>query len=91
MRRAFNDAIMSAGALVALLALLVAIDSRVREQVVLRAGGGRASTDVVKAGTQVRDFAAVLLQAITDAFRLHTTLAIFVVIATLLTLFMVRT
>jgi len=91
MRRVFNDAMVSAGALLALLALLVAVDSRVREQVTLRLAGGHASADVAAAETQVRDLVAVVSDAVHDAIRLHTTLSIFVAVATVLTVFMLRT
>jgi hypothetical protein len=91
MRRAFNDAMVSTGALAALLTLLVAIDGRVRHQVMLRFTGDHASADVVNAGTQVRDMAGVILDVVGDAWRLHTALALFVIVATVLTVFMVRT
>jgi len=91
MRRVMNDAMVSAGALFALVTLLVAVDSRVREQVMLRIGGGRATADVAAAETQVRDLLSVVFDVVNDAFRLHTTLTIFVVVATVLTVFMVRT
>ncbi|HZT77244.1 MAG TPA: hypothetical protein VFA27_11340 [Vicinamibacterales bacterium] len=91
MRRVFNDAMVSVGALLALLMLLVAIDGRVREQVMLRVSGGYATGDVAAAEHQMRDLANVMIDAIHDAVRLHTTLTIFVVVATVLTVFMVRT
>lgn len=90
MRRAFNDAIVSAGALTALLTLLVAVDSRVRDQ--LWSGlHGRATPDMTVAGGHLHDLAGVVLDVLSDAFRLHTSLALFVVITTVLTVFMVRT
>ena len=91
MRRVFNDAMLSASALLVLLTLLVAVDSRVREQVMLRVNGGRVSGDVAVAEHQVRDLMSVLTAAVNDAVRLHTTLTIFVVVATVLTVFMLRT
>ena len=91
MRRVINDAMVSAGALLALLMLLVAVDGRVREQVMLRVNGGRVGGDVAVAEHQVRDLVGVVTAVVNDAVRLHTTLTIFVVVATVLTVFMVRT
>jgi hypothetical protein len=91
MRRALNDVMASAGALLVLLTLLVAVDSRVREQVMLRMSGGTASADVMQAGSRVKDLASVIVDVIADAARMHTTLMIFVIVATVLTVFMVRT
>ena len=92
MRRVLNDAMLSAGALLALLTLIVAVDSRVREQILLRINGGHAAAaDVAAAETQLRDLAAVIADVVNDAVRLHSTLTIFVVVATVLTVFMLRT
>ncbi len=91
MRRVFSDAMVSAATLLALVTLLVAVDSRVREQVMLRVGGGHTTADVAAAGTQMRDLASVIIDVVNDAVTLHTTLALFVVVATVLTVFMVRT
>lgn len=91
MRRAFNDAIVSAGALTGLLTLLVVVDSRVRDQVFSGLHGGRPTAEMVDAGSRVHDLAGVIFDVLGDAFRVHTGLALFVVIATVLTVFMVRT
>jgi hypothetical protein len=77
MRRVVNDAMVSVGALAALLTLVVAVDGRAREQ--------------VKELDRVRDVVGVIVDVATDAMRLHTTLTVFVVVATVLTVFMVRT
>ena len=90
MRRLLNDAFVSAGAIGVLLMLLVAFDRRVRDQVVLRVAG-HPTASAVAAGNEVRDVASIVMDVVNDAVRLHTTLAIFVVIATVLTVFMVRT
>jgi len=90
--RVIHDAMVSAGALLALLALLVAVDSRVREQVTLRmTSSSRATADVAAAGTEMRDLVSVVVDVVDDAMRLHTTLTLFVVVTTVLTVFMVRT
>ena len=91
MRRVMNDAMLSAGALLMLATLLVAVDSRVREQVMMRVSGGHAGADIAVAEHQVRDLLSVVAAVVNDAVRLHTTLTLFVVVATVLTVFMLRT
>jgi len=91
MRRVLHDAMLSAGALIALIAVLVAFDGRVREQVLQRMNTRHATADVAAAQNQVLDIVNVVTGVVNDAFRLHTTLALFVVIATVLTVFMLRT
>jgi hypothetical protein len=90
MRRVMNDAMLSAGALLALLTVLVAVDGRVREHA-LRLGHGRGNSDLAFVSGQARDLASVALGVVSDSVRMHPTLAIFVVAATVLTVFMVRT
>jgi len=89
-RRTFGDALISTGAVVLLLLTLVAIDDRVREQLSLRFRTA-PTADLVNAGTQVRDLATVVFEAARDQSMAHAPLMIFVVAATLLTLFMLRT
>jgi hypothetical protein len=89
-RRTFGEALISTGAVVVLLLMLVAIDDRVREQVSLRFRTA-PTADLVNAGTQVRDLATVVFEAARDQSLAHAPLMIFVVAATLLTLFMLRT
>jgi len=91
MRRVFNDAMVSAAALGALLALLVAVDSRVRDQVMMQLKGGRAHGDIAVVEGQLRAFMSIVVDAVRDAMMLHTTLTVFVVVATVLTVFMLRT
>lgn len=90
-RRAFGDALISAGALVALILMLAAFDGRVREQLSLRIGSGRASAQVVGAGAAVRDLTGVVADAVRDQSIEHAPLVIFVLAATVLVLFMLRT
>lgn len=89
-RRAFGDVLVSTGALMVLLLTLVAIDDRVREQVSLRFNRGPA-TDLVEAGARVRDLATVVFEAARDQSIAHAPLMIFVLAATVLVLFMLRT
>ncbi len=88
MRRLFNDALISAGALVALLATLVLIDPRVREHVT-RIANAAVSGDV--GGTQLQDVGSVILVAARDQSLAHGPLTIFVVVTAVLFLCMIRT
>ena len=89
-RRVLHDAMLSVGALLLLLMLLAAMDGRVRDHVV-HVSRGQASADVTAAGSHARDIVSVVVDVAGDAMRFHTTLTVFVVIATVLTVFMVRT
>ena len=91
MRRAFGEALISAGALACLLLALVMVDGRVREQVSLRFSGERASSELMSAGTHVRDLASVIFEAARDQSLEHAPLMIFVLAASVLVLFMLRT
>lgn len=90
-RRAFDDALISVGALIALILVLAAFDGRVREQISLRLGSGRASAQVIDAGVVVRDLTGVVADAVRDQSIEHAPLVIFVLAATVLVLFMLRT
>lgn len=91
MRRTLNEAIVSASALLLLLATLVAVDPRVRDQLSLRVGGGGASSEIARAGSEIRNVATVLVQAARDQSLEHAPLMIFALGATVLVLFMLRT
>lgn len=90
-RRVFRDFVLSTGALVMLLGALVVFDPRVREEVSVRMNSARASTEIVSAGYRARTLSGVLVVALKDQYQQHAPLMIFVVAATVLTLFMVRT
>jgi hypothetical protein len=90
-RRTFGEALISAGALVALILMLAAFDGRVREQISLRIGPGHTSTQVANAGVMVRDLTSVVADAVRDQSIDHAPLVIFVLAATVLVLFMLRT
>lgn len=90
-RRTFSDALISVGALVALVLMLAAFDGRVREQLSLRLGPGRASAQVANAGVMIRDLSGVVADAVRDQSIEHAPLVIFVLAATVLVLFMLRT
>jgi hypothetical protein len=89
MQRAFGDFLISAGALVALVLMLAAFDGRVREQISLRVSS--PSEQVAGAGVAVRDLASVVFDAVRDQSIEHAPLVIFVLAATVLLLFMLRT
>ena len=91
MRRAFGDALISAGALTCLLLAFIVSSDRVREQVSLRFSGAHGSSELMNAGTQVRDLASVIFEAARDQSLEHAPLVIFVVAASVLVLFMLRT
>ena len=92
MRRGFSEALISAGALVCLLLALIMFDDRVREQVSLRfSDSARASSELMNAGTHVRDLVSVIAVAARDQSLEHAPLMIFVLAATVLVLFMLRT
>lgn len=88
--RGLGEAAISVGALGALLMTLVAVDDRVREQVTIRFGGG-ASAQLTAASSHVRDLGAVIMDAMRDQSIEHAPLLIFVLAATVLVLFMLRT
>jgi len=90
MRRAFGEAMMSAGALGLLLVGLVLFDSRVREQISLRFGT-HPSAQLTATGQQVHDLTSVIIQAVRDQSIEHAPLMIFVVAGSVLLLFMLRT
>jgi len=90
MSRGIGEAAVSVGALGALLMTLVAVDDRVREQVTVRFSGG-ASQQLTAAGSHVRDLGGVIMDALRDQSIEHAPLLIFVLAATVLVLFMLRT
>jgi len=90
-RRAFGDALISVGALVALVLMLAAFDGRVREQISLRIAPGGASAQVEDAGVAIRDLTGVVADAVRDQSIEHAPLVIFVLAAVVLVLVMLRT
>jgi hypothetical protein len=88
MPRIVNDALISAGALAILLFVLISVDARVREHAV-RIVNGAAAGDLGVTG--LSDIGSILLVAARDQSVAHAPLAIFVVVAVVLLLCMVRT
>jgi hypothetical protein len=90
MRRAFGEALMSAGAVAILLIGLVAVDDRVREQLSLRFAG-RPSVELAGAGQGMRDLTNIIASAARDQSLEHAPLLIFALAAGILVLLMLRT
>jgi len=90
LRRVVREGIMSAGAVVLLLLALIAIDDRVREQLSLRFAE-RPRVELAEAGKRVKSLTAVVVEAAHDQSVEHAPLFIFVLGATVLVLFMLRT
>ena len=88
MRRVFGDAVISLGAVLALLVMLVSVDSRVRYQLTSVWSGGGAATSISK---DVAEVSSVLLSALQDTGIANAPLMIFALAATVLVLFMLRT
>lgn len=90
LRRVCSDALASAGVLAFVLAVLISIDVRVREQ--LRAILPAASPSALAGiGTQLHEVTSVVYDAARTQSIDHAPLMIFVVIGTILLLCMVRT
>jgi hypothetical protein len=88
--RAIGDALISVGALCALVAVLAAFDADVREQLAMRLAGNPAA-QVANAEATARGLASVVYIAARDQSIEHAPLVIFVLAATVLVLFMLRT
>jgi hypothetical protein len=91
MRRAFGDALVSMSALGAVLLALVAVDDRVREQLSLRFSSSSASSELENVGRGARELVGVVVQVAKDQSLDHAPLMIFVLAASVLVLFMLRT
>jgi hypothetical protein len=89
-KRAIGDAVMSLGAVGAIVCVLAALDERVREQLMLRINGD-PSAQIATAGATMRSLTAVVVDAVKDQSIEHSPLVIFVLIAVVLFLFMLRT
>lgn len=89
-RRVFGDALVSTGVLAIVLGLLISIDDRVRERVEA-AVTSTAPSSVAGAGMRLSEVWHALFDAARTQSIEHAPLMIFVVAATVLLLFMVRT
>ena len=89
MRRAFGEALMSAGTVAVLLLALVAADSRVRDEISRRVE--RPAVELADAEQHVRDLTSVIAEAARHQSLEHAPLLIFALAATVLVLLMLRT
>jgi hypothetical protein len=90
-KRAIGDGLISAGVLCALIALLATFDPRVREEIWVRTGAGHPAAQVANAEATVRRLASEVAVAAREQSIEHAPLVIFVLLATVLVLFMLRT
>ncbi len=90
MRRAFNDALLSVGAIAVVLLVLVAIDERVRGALSMRFVSHPAQS-LAAAGNSAQTLTAVITQAARDQGLAHAPLLVFVLAASVLVVFMLRT
>lgn len=91
MRRAFSDTLISVMALGALVLILASFDDRIREQITLGVSPGHASAKVADASATVSNLTGAVVVAMRDQSIEHAPLVIFVLAATVLVLFMLRT
>ena len=91
MRRAISDGLISVGALLLLLAALMAVDERVRERVTDLVRTPPSSVQVAGAGARVGQISHVVYKAARDQSVEHAPMVIFGVAAAVLALFMLRT
>ena len=88
-RRAFGEGLTSAGVLILLVVILVALDDRVKEQVSMRWSSPTAQ--ISTASESVRDLTSVVYEAARDQSIEHAPFLIFGLTATVLVMFMLRT
>jgi len=88
MKRVLGDAVISLGAVLALLLMLVSVDPRVRYQIASMWGGSGTSTSVSR---DLGEISTVLLASVQAHGIDNAPLMIFALAATVLVLFMLRT
>src|SRR5262249_28164773 len=89
MRRAFGEALLSAGTVIVGLFGLVSLDDRVRGEVAIR--WSTPTQELASAGHHASALTAVIAQAARDQSLAHAPMLIFALAATVLVLFMLRT
>jgi hypothetical protein len=90
MRRVINHTLISGGALAVVITALVLIDDRVRHAIA-SLWRDVPSHEVVQASTALNGLRAEIIRAVQEQSIANAPLMIFVVVATVLMLFMVRT
>src|SRR5213594_2789880 len=89
-RRTFGDVLLSIGAMTVLLAILVSINDRVRNEVATRLTAARAHTALAELVADAHDIAAVVVDAARHQTIEQAPLVIFVIAASILVVFMLR-
>jgi hypothetical protein len=85
-----GDAVLSVGALGVLITVLAAMDQRMREQVMLRIHGD-PSAQLSSASATLRSLTAIVVKSVHDQSIEHAPMVIFVLLAVVLLVFMLRT
>jgi hypothetical protein len=87
MKRRVNDALISVGALLVLLVVLISIDDRVRDHLRRSFQG----LDAASATARATDFSSVVVVAARDLTIAHAPMTVFIAAAVMLLVFMLRT
>jgi hypothetical protein len=90
MKQVFGEGLLSAGAVLVLLGVLVTVDPRVRTQLALRVSDHPAA-ELAGAGSRIGDLTSVIATAAREQSLAHAPLLIFGLAATVLFLLMLRT
>jgi hypothetical protein len=90
-KRAIGEVLISVGSLGVLIAMLAAFDPRVREQISMRVSAGQPAAQAANAEATVRNLTSVIFLAARDQSIEHAPMVIFVLLAIVLLLFMLRT
>lgn len=91
MRTPVSDRLVTAAALVVVLLVLIGMDPRVRGQISGLARGAVTPASVSAVGSQVGDTGATVIAVAADQTMAHAPLMVFVCVATLLVVFLLRT
>lgn len=91
MRRTVGEFLMSACAMSIVLITIIAVDGRVREKVTSHIDSAQATTDAQSIGAATRYYANTTIVMVKDQAQTHPAIAIFLVVGTMLTAFMLRT
>ena len=89
-KRAIGDALISMGALCALIVILATFNAPLREQIAMRVGG-QPGVQASNMEATVRNLASILFVAARDQSIEHAPLVLFVLAAIVLFMFMLRT
>jgi hypothetical protein len=90
-KRAIGDAMISVGAVCALIVLLVAFNAPLREEIAMRVNAGRPAVQAANLESTIRNVASILFVAARDQSIEHAPLVLFVLAAIVLFMFMLRT